>query len=194
MIKNQDESGPIVNAVADVFMVDPLTIHGRGRSVEVSLARQVVMYMIRMRTDYSLEQTGAVLGGRTPATISHGFQSIADLITWDDRLLGKIKKVGQTLDNLNVNVYDLPKITDKECAMEEGKVTVESIEGLKTSTKLTEVKVDGETEMHLMTTVSFAAELEPDDIAELHRLLAAGHRIAISIFAAQSSMSLSSIP
>lgn len=74
--------------------------------------------------------------------------------------------------------------------MEEGKVVIQSIEGLKTATALKEVKNGGETSMVLMTKVAFEAEMEPSDIAELHRLLAGGHMVSVEIGSPQLSMPL----
>lgn len=90
----------IIREVSKEFDVDEPSLSGRGRPAKVALARQVAMYLIRMRTDLSLKQTGAVLGHRSPATVTYGFQVIAVLITRDDKLKRKVKRIGEALDNI----------------------------------------------------------------------------------------------
>ena len=52
-------------------------ITGRKRDAKTALARQMVMYYTYQNTDLRLQQIGDILGGRTPATVSYGYQKIA---------------------------------------------------------------------------------------------------------------------
>jgi len=65
---------------------------------ETAKARQVAMYLLWMTTDYTLQQIGDALGGRTPATISHGFQRTAFRMWYDDRFREKVSSIRNQLN------------------------------------------------------------------------------------------------
>ena len=68
----------ITEAVVNAFQITPTDLRSRKRDELTALARQVAMYLIRQETDCSLAEIGQELGGRTPATVSHAYQKIAD--------------------------------------------------------------------------------------------------------------------
>ncbi len=76
----------IVKAVASFYRVDPEVLISRGRSKDVSAARQMAMYLAREETGASLPQIGDALGGRDHTTIMHGWEKIASQIEQNDRL------------------------------------------------------------------------------------------------------------
>jgi chromosomal replication initiator protein len=80
----------IMEAVVDSFQLTPSDLRGRKRDEVTALARQVAMYLIRQETDCSLAEIGNELGGRTPATVSHAYQKIADDINNDPSLKRKV--------------------------------------------------------------------------------------------------------
>ncbi len=57
---------------------------GRDRTREVTLPRQMAMYLVREETDASLPEIGQMLGGRDHTTIIHGCDKISNLIETDD--------------------------------------------------------------------------------------------------------------
>ena len=65
----------------------------RKRDEMTVLARQVAMYLIRQETDCSLAEIGQELGGRTPATVSHAYQKIADDIHNSPSLRRKVFEI-----------------------------------------------------------------------------------------------------
>ena len=67
----------ILKETAEECGFTPEELIGRDRHKKIAHARQVVMYNMRMKTDSTLKECGEVLGGRSPATISWGFQKIA---------------------------------------------------------------------------------------------------------------------
>ncbi|KKN60095.1 hypothetical protein LCGC14_0535640 [marine sediment metagenome] len=85
--------GLIIGTVAAVFVVDTSALIGRGRTAEVAQARQAAMYVMSMTDKYTLAAIGGSLGGRSPATVSHGFQVIAKSIKRQITLRNKIKEV-----------------------------------------------------------------------------------------------------
>ena len=76
----------IVEAVAKFYRLDTQILIGRGRSKDVSAARQMAMYLAREETGASLPQIGEVLGKRDHTTIMHGWERIASQIEQNDRL------------------------------------------------------------------------------------------------------------
>jgi chromosomal replication initiator protein len=76
----------IIEAVASFFDLPPEVLKGRGRSKEVVLPRQLVMYLAREETDASLPEIGKMLGGRDHTTVLYGYGKINTLIEEDERL------------------------------------------------------------------------------------------------------------
>lgn len=76
----------IVKAVAEFYRLEPDVLIGRGRSKDVSAARQMAMYLAREETGASLPQIGEVIGGRDHTTIMHGWERVASQIEQNDRL------------------------------------------------------------------------------------------------------------
>lgn len=73
----------VIRTVARYFHVTPSEIVGRRRSDVIVTARQIIMYLLWLTNVYTLMQIGEALGNRSPATISYGFQKIAQLAETD---------------------------------------------------------------------------------------------------------------
>ncbi len=91
-----------ISLVASTFNISVDQIMDRNRTRQVSLPRQIAMYLLREEANISLPQIGKVLGGRDHTTIMHGCQKVAGLIEQDDRLRRKVVDIrdrlyGQTL-------------------------------------------------------------------------------------------------
>ncbi len=95
------EAGPsledIIMAVADYYGVSPEEVCGRGRSREVSTARQVAMYLAREEADASLQQIGEALGGRNHSTVLYSCERVADLMATDSQMRRQVNAILQTL-------------------------------------------------------------------------------------------------
>ena len=76
----------IIAAVSEYYRMDEEVIIARGRSKDVSAARQMAMYLAREETGASLPQIGEVLGGRDHTTVMHGWEKIASQIEQNDKL------------------------------------------------------------------------------------------------------------
>ena len=83
----------IVESVVNSFHITPSDLKGRKRDEVTALARQVAMYLIRQETDCSLAEIGQELGGRTPATVSHAYQKIAEDIHNSPSLRRKVFEI-----------------------------------------------------------------------------------------------------
>ena len=91
--------GLIVEAVVNSFQLTPSDLKSRKRDEATALARQVAMYLMRQETDCSLAQVGRELGGRSPATVTHAYQKIADAITNSPSLRRKIFDIQQSVSS-----------------------------------------------------------------------------------------------
>lgn len=83
----------ILEAVASSMNLPVADILGRGRRAEVSLARQVVMYLVHKHTTLSSARIGNLLGGRSHATVLHGIASVEKQIAKDSAYAKQIKNI-----------------------------------------------------------------------------------------------------
>lgn len=83
----------IIQTVAIVFNQTVDDLKGRRRTTDLALARQVAMYVAGMNEKYTLTAIGDALGGRSPATISHGFQLVAEKIRFSATLRSKVSDI-----------------------------------------------------------------------------------------------------
>ncbi len=83
----------IMQVVARHYSITIASLKERRRTREIVLARQVVMYLSWDCEKYTLCEIGQALGGRSPATVGHGFQHIAKLLSTDTRLKKGIENI-----------------------------------------------------------------------------------------------------
>ncbi len=89
----------VINAVADVFDIAVEEIKGQSRRREISLARQVGMYLMRQHTDLSLPKIGEEFGGKDHTTVMYSCDKIAQLRTSDP---GMAQTLRQLSDRINL--------------------------------------------------------------------------------------------
>lgn len=87
----------IIEAVVNCFQLTPIDLKSRKKDEATVLARQVAMYLIRQETDCSLAKVGQELGGRSPATVSHAYQKIANSLNDSPSLQRKVFDIQQRL-------------------------------------------------------------------------------------------------
>src|SRR5574341_262244 len=87
----------IIMAVADFYEISPDDLMGRGRSREVSVARQVAMYLAREVADSPLQQIGEVLGGRNHSTVLYSCERIAELVAIDSEIGRQVRAIRRVL-------------------------------------------------------------------------------------------------
>lgn len=91
------ETGQVLKAVADVFGLSSEDLLGRNRSRDISLPRQVAMYLMREEVNASLPQIGEALGGRDHTTVMYACEKVADLIERDDRFRRQVLQIRERL-------------------------------------------------------------------------------------------------
>ena len=93
------ESSPksVIKAVSEAFniSIDDLKSHSRRR--EISLARQVGMYLMRQHTDLSLPKIGEQFGGKDHTTVMYSCDKITQLIKRDLNLAQTVREVSDRI-------------------------------------------------------------------------------------------------
>lgn len=80
----------IIEIVAEHYGIKVEDIISKKRSADVSLPRQVAMYLCCKKTDYSLNDIGAAIGGKDHSTVMHGRDKIDEDIKKDPDLAHNI--------------------------------------------------------------------------------------------------------
>jgi chromosomal replication initiator protein len=87
----------VIAAVARQFDVQEEDLLGPRRTKQVSLPRQVAMYLLREEMGSSLPRIGQALGGRDHTTVLYGCDRVAELIESDDRFRTKVVQIRNAL-------------------------------------------------------------------------------------------------
>ncbi|NJO71115.1 MAG: chromosomal replication initiator protein DnaA, partial [Oscillatoriales cyanobacterium RM1_1_9] len=80
-VEQVEESSPevVLQAIAETFKVTLEDLKGSSRRREISLARQVAMYLTRQHTDLSLPKIGELFGGKDHTTVMYACDKIGQL-------------------------------------------------------------------------------------------------------------------
>ncbi|AMW27115.1 chromosomal replication initiator protein DnaA [Arthrospira platensis] len=100
--EQRSESSPeiVIQAVAEKFKVSVEDLKGHSRRREISLARQVGMYLMRQHTDLSLPKIGEVFGGKDHTTVMYGCEKITKRRDRDSELHQILQQLS---DRINLN-------------------------------------------------------------------------------------------
>ena len=93
LAEKQIEPERIRSMVAKKYGIKVVDMDSKKRNAEITLPRQVAMYLCRETTSLSLEKIGKLFGGRHYATVIHSCEKIEDLCQYD-------KKLQETIDSL----------------------------------------------------------------------------------------------
>ncbi len=93
------ESSPksVVQAVSETFNISIEDLMSNSRRREISLARQVGMYLMRQHTDLSLPKIGDQFGGKDHTTVMYSCDKIAQLIKRDLNLAQTVREVSDRI-------------------------------------------------------------------------------------------------
>jgi len=80
----------IIEVVSQHFNLNPSDITSKKRPREISFPRQIVMYLCRTLTDFSLPQIGNKLGKRDHTTVIHGYEKISSELKTDQMLASTV--------------------------------------------------------------------------------------------------------
>ncbi|MFC2064294.1 chromosomal replication initiator protein DnaA [Chloroflexota bacterium] len=100
LLPQQTELNPdtVLQEVANAFSVEVEQLTGSGRTRQISLPRQIAMYLLR-ESDISLPQIGHILGGRDHTTVMYACDKISDLLERDDRLRRQVVNIRHQIYN-----------------------------------------------------------------------------------------------
>jgi chromosomal replication initiator protein len=87
----------VIDAVARFFNLSSEKLLSADRSKNVSLPRQLAMYILREDVKASFPQIGEVIGGRDHTTVMHGIKKIEADIKNDDRMQRQLMQIRQQL-------------------------------------------------------------------------------------------------
>ena len=83
----------IIEEVCRFYSIEPSILRGQGRSKDISLARQIAMYLIRRMTNLSLKEIGAEFGNRDHSTVLSALNRMENLTKTDPEKAEIIKDI-----------------------------------------------------------------------------------------------------
>ncbi len=97
--ENKREVTPelILDIVADHFGITIADVKSRKRSEDISIPRQICMYLMRTMTETPLKTIGIILGGKDHSTIKYGVEKISNELKNDETLANTISIIKKKL-------------------------------------------------------------------------------------------------
>ena len=89
----------LLHTVADHFSISAEELTNKKRDRKTTLARHVVIYLMREGYNYSLTEIGKELGGRNHATILHGYEKIAREMNVNPNLADQITEIREKINS-----------------------------------------------------------------------------------------------
>ena len=103
MFKDKSDIVPtaevIIDEVCKFYNIEPGVLKGQGRAKDISLARQIAMYLIRRMTNLSLKEIGKEFEGRDHTTVLHSLERVEELVKTDPEKAEIIKDI-----TANINI------------------------------------------------------------------------------------------
>lgn len=90
----------ILEVVSEHFGVSIFDLKSSKRSAEITVPRQIAMYLCRTMTDTPLKAIGLLLGGKDHTTITYGVEKVADQIKNDEALNNTIDIIKKKINPL----------------------------------------------------------------------------------------------
>jgi chromosomal replication initiator protein len=88
----------IINAVAETFGISVEDLRSNSRRREISLARQVGMYLMRQHTDLSLPKIGDEFGGKDHTTVIYSCDKVSDQQNQDPELAQTLRQLSDRIN------------------------------------------------------------------------------------------------
>ena len=88
----------VLSVVAEEFKVALEDIKGNSRRREISLARQVGMYLMRQHTELSLPKIGEEFGGKDHTTVMYSCDKIQQLKETDTEMALLLRKLSDRIN------------------------------------------------------------------------------------------------
>lgn len=91
----------IITVVADVYSVSVEELKGNSRRRDISMARQMAMYLMRQHTGLSLPKIGDEFGGKDHTTVLYSCEKVADLLKTDSGTAQMIRQIRDRMSPAN---------------------------------------------------------------------------------------------
>lgn len=107
---DQIEASPeaVITAISETFKVSVEDLKSNSRRREISVARQIGMYLMRQHTDLSLPKVGEVFGGKDHTTVMYSCEKIAQLKNSDPEMARTLRQLSDRI-NLSGQAPNLPR-------------------------------------------------------------------------------------
>ena len=89
----------VMRVVSSYYNVTPEDLKGPRRNREITVPRQIAMYLCRELTDNSMSRIGDAMGGRDHTTVLHGCDKVAEDLRTSERLGALIDDIRHRLQN-----------------------------------------------------------------------------------------------
>ena len=103
MFKDRSDIVPtpdvIIDEVCKFYNIEPSILRGQGRAKDISMARQIAMYLIRSMTNLSLQDIGKEFDNRDHTTVLHSIERIETLSKTDPEKQEILKDI---TSNINI--------------------------------------------------------------------------------------------
>lgn len=96
---NQVEASPeaVITAVSEMFNISIEDLKSSSRRREISVARQIGMFLMRQHTNLSLPKVGEVFGGKDHTTVMYSCEKIAQLKETDVELARSLRQLSDRI-------------------------------------------------------------------------------------------------
>jgi chromosomal replication initiator protein len=91
----------IITVVADVYSVSIEELKGNSRRRDISMARQMAMYLMRQHTGLSLPKIGDQFGGKDHTTVLYSCEKVADLLKSDSGTAQMVRQIRDRMSPAN---------------------------------------------------------------------------------------------
>jgi chromosomal replication initiator protein len=91
----------IITVVADVYSVSVEELKGNSRRRDISIARQMAMYLMRQHTGLSLPKIGDEFGGKDHTTVLYSCEKVADLLKTDSGTAQMVRQIRDRMSPAN---------------------------------------------------------------------------------------------
>ncbi len=89
----------IIESVADLYDLAKADVTSNKRNANISLARNVSMYVIREVTGLSLENIGNKFGGKKHSTVKHSIDTVEERMTYDVKFKNSVYNIIKQFKN-----------------------------------------------------------------------------------------------
>ena len=89
--------GHVIKYISRELKISERQLVGKGRTMEVTMARQIAMYLCREYTSSSLTNIGLYFGKRDHSTVIHACRNIEKKMSEDNELKNKIDNMKSNL-------------------------------------------------------------------------------------------------